>query len=293
MTMFIIQAALLFAIAFFLGCIIGSLLKRMFGAEKMSATAETAPSSSVAEKRPVEPSKPEPKKSPAEKEEPVEKTIEKPAAKKPAKAVSKSKPAKAKTASAPKVQDDLKRIKGIGPQNESRLKSIGVTTYAQIAAWSKGEQKEIGERLSFPGRIEREDWVKQAKVLAKGGDTEFAKRVDKGDVDSSKGEAKSVSTGKQPPVMNTAPDTGADDLTQIDGVGNALEKKLNAIGIYKFDQIANWTAEHQEWIGHELGFSGRPERENWVGEAKALASGKLAKATAKSKRGAITAKRKK
>ncbi len=40
--------------------------------------------------------------------------------------------------------------------------------------------------MSFPGRIEREDWIAQAKELATGGETEFSKRVDAGQVASSK-----------------------------------------------------------------------------------------------------------
>ena len=39
--------------------------------------------------------------------------------------------------------------------------------------------------MSFPGRIEREDWINQAKTLAEGGETEFSKRVDAGEVESS------------------------------------------------------------------------------------------------------------
>ncbi len=65
------------------------------------------------------------------------------------------------------AHDDLKRIKGIGPQNEQRLHSVGITRFEQIAAWTKQEQQDIGERLAFPGRIERENWVEQARALAK------------------------------------------------------------------------------------------------------------------------------
>ncbi len=81
-------------------------------------------------------------------------------------------------------------------------------------------------RLAFPGRIEREDWVKQAKVLAKGGTTAFAKRVDKGEVESSTGKATVGDMGKKPSVMAKAPAGGGDNLTLIDGVGNALEKSF-------------------------------------------------------------------
>jgi NADH-quinone oxidoreductase subunit E len=81
--------------------------------------------------------------------------------------------------------DDLKRIRGIGPVNEGRLNALGVFHFDQIAAWAREEIRWVGTYLSFPGRIDREDWVGQAKVLAQGGDTEFSKRVDRGEVPTS------------------------------------------------------------------------------------------------------------
>ncbi len=62
--------------------------------------------------------------------------------------------------------DDLKRIKGIGPQNERKLNDLGITSFAQIAQWSAADAETWGDRLAFPGRIEREDWIGQAKSLA-------------------------------------------------------------------------------------------------------------------------------
>ena len=85
------------------------------------------------------------------------------------------------------VADDLKRIKGIGKVNEGRLNELGVFHFDQIAAWTRDEVRWVGTFLSFPGRIDREDWLTQAASLAKGEDTEFSKRVDKGDVATSVG----------------------------------------------------------------------------------------------------------
>jgi len=103
-------------------------------------------------------------------------------AEKPASA--KPKAAKAKP-SAAAVADNLKQIKGVGPQIEAKLNAAGINSFAQIAAWTKKQQAEFAEQLSFAGRIEREEWVSQAKILAKGGSTDFAKRVAKGEVASS------------------------------------------------------------------------------------------------------------
>ena len=75
----------------------------------------------------------------------------------------------------PAVVDDLKLISGVGPKIENVLHSLGIYTYAQIASWKKAEREWVDGYLRFHGRIEREDWVKQAKVLAKGGVNEYVK----------------------------------------------------------------------------------------------------------------------
>lgn len=84
--------------------------------------------------------------------------------------------------------DDLKLIKGIGRQNEERLHGLGVWHFDQIAAWSQENIDWVGSYLAFPGRIEREQWVMQAAQLARGGETEFAKRVKRGEVPTSNDE---------------------------------------------------------------------------------------------------------
>jgi predicted flap endonuclease-1-like 5' DNA nuclease/chromosome segregation ATPase len=67
----------------------------------------------------------------------------------------------------PGRRDDLTLISGIGPSIERTLRYLGIDTFAQIAAWTPGDIAEIGEALVvFPGRIERERWVEQARGLA-------------------------------------------------------------------------------------------------------------------------------
>jgi predicted flap endonuclease-1-like 5' DNA nuclease len=78
--------------------------------------------------------------------------------------------------------DDLRLIKGIGPQNERRLRALGVWHLAQIAAWTHDNALWVGSYLAFPGRIEREQWIAQARTLAQGGETAFAARVARGEV---------------------------------------------------------------------------------------------------------------
>lgn len=102
----------------------------------------------------------------------------KPAAPKPA-----AKPA-AKKSSGPKLYterpsevDDLKLISGVGPKMEKMVNKIGVYQFSQIASWKKADVDHVDSLLDgFHGRIARDEWVKQAKVLAKGGETEFSKR---------------------------------------------------------------------------------------------------------------------
>jgi NADH-quinone oxidoreductase subunit E len=67
--------------------------------------------------------------------------------------------------------DDLQRIKGIGKVNEAKLHDLGIYHFDQIAHWTRAEIRWVGTYLSFPGRIDREDWMGQAKILAAGGDT--------------------------------------------------------------------------------------------------------------------------
>ena len=59
--------------------------------------------------------------------------------------------------------DDLKELSGVGPALEKKLHAAGVTSFAQIAAWTQDDIDAMNEKLSFKGRIEREGWVEQAK----------------------------------------------------------------------------------------------------------------------------------
>jgi NADH-quinone oxidoreductase subunit E len=67
--------------------------------------------------------------------------------------------------------DNLQRIKGVGEVNEQRLHELGIFHFDQIAHWTRAEIRWVGTYLAFPGRIDREDWVGQARTLAAGGDT--------------------------------------------------------------------------------------------------------------------------
>lgn len=118
--------------------------------------------------------------------------------------------------------DDLKRIRGIGKQNEGRLHGLGVWHFDQIAAWTSDEVTWVGGYLAFPGRIEREDWVAQAKVLAAGGATEFSKRADAGKVATSRDD---TNDDGQTNVAKLGADFGAKSKSSKTGAATAKSAK--------------------------------------------------------------------
>lgn len=86
------------------------------------------------------------------------------------------------------VSDNLQRIRGVGQKNEELLNSLGIYHFGQIAAWTPAEARWVAAHLAFPERIERDDWVGQAIILATGGDTGYVKPADR------------RKSGEEPPV---------------------------------------------------------------------------------------------
>ncbi len=122
----------------------------------------------------------------------------------PAKPVAKKAAAKAPAAKAEGISnrlaapragkaDNLTRIKGIGTVNEKKLNEHGIFHFDQIGAWKKADVEAAEAYLAFDGRIAREEWVKQAKLLSQGKGTEFSRRVDAGKVATSHASEKTAS----------------------------------------------------------------------------------------------------
>lgn len=65
--------------------------------------------------------------------------------------------------------DDLTRIKGIGPKLSKRLNEVGIFHFKQIAGWSDEEANWVDDHLSYKGRVAREAWVSQARILSANG----------------------------------------------------------------------------------------------------------------------------
>lgn len=213
----------------------------------------------------------------------------KPAAKKPA----------AKAAAAATGPDDLKLIKGVGKLNETRLNEEGITTFAQVAAWKKADIAAFDEKLNFKGRIEREEWVPQAKALAKdaakkkpaAASTAGAKKAaaPKAAAKTTKAPAAKTAAAKapvkkavakKPAAKKAAPKKAApkapakpDDLKLIKGVGKLIETKLAKEGITQYSQIAAWKKADIADFDEKLSFKGRIERDDWIAQAKILAKG--------------------
>ncbi len=180
----IIEAALLLLITFLIGCVIGWILRaKIFKVrppgvapadEKVVATNERT---IVADKKVAEPAtQPKtasvtPLKSVPEAPKtltPAKTTNKAPKAEKPApEAEEKSPTQKPATLSAPRdgKKDDLKKIKGVGPKLETTLNELGIYHFDQIAQWSQKEIDWVDDYLSFKGRIERDEWIAQAKKL--------------------------------------------------------------------------------------------------------------------------------
>jgi len=91
----------------------------------------------------------------------------KPKAKTVAKAAAKPKDARPAKMKKPAKPDDLKLISGIGPKLEGVLHGLGIYKFEQISKWKKAERDWVDGYLNFKGRIDRDEWVAQAKKLAK------------------------------------------------------------------------------------------------------------------------------
>ena len=213
--------------------------------------------------------------------------------------------------------DDLQRLRGIDAPMARRLAAAGVSRYAQIASWSAAEVARFDRDLAANGRIARENWIEQAQILMRGGDTAFSRAFDRGlPADATPPSAVAPKPGEavaelandassappaRPFLLGTLrsvrsqayqnPEPGPEaahrvgshnrvvrsappqDLKRIRGIGVLIERRLNAMQIATYEQIANWTAEDIERVSRTLDFKGRIERENWVEQARILASG--------------------
>jgi NADH-quinone oxidoreductase subunit E len=183
MSHYIIELIIAMLLAFFIGCIIGCLLRKFFTVESASETTrsvpapeERAPAAPLAATVPPPPPPPPVREEPAAAPAPLMGRPERP------KGIAQARGGKA---------DNLQRISGVGPKNERVLHNLGFFHFDQIAAWTEEQIAWVDDHLKFNGRIKREEWVKQAQLLAEGRDDEFTRLYGTGGLKERSGEKKS------------------------------------------------------------------------------------------------------
>jgi predicted flap endonuclease-1-like 5' DNA nuclease len=188
MNHYLIELALWMLLAYFIGCLLGYFYRRLFGkparveapAPVYQVPAPVAPAIRPAP-LPVAAAEPAPFVAPVVAAKPA------PVVTAPAPVGKMERPkgiAKARGGKA----DNLQRISGIGPKNESILHTLGFFHFDQIAEWTKEQVAWVDDHLRFNGRIGREEWIKQARLLADGKEAEFTKQYGTGGLRNAKGE---------------------------------------------------------------------------------------------------------
>jgi len=179
-------------------------------------------------------------------------------------------------------KDDLTVIKGVGKFSEKKMNALGIDTYRQIANFDDGDVLKVEDAIEFfPGRITRDEWVKQAKILL--GEKQAAPPaaptpppapISTGNAKQDEAlnrireKAKGIDFGR----LGTGDESNKDDLKRIKGIGPFIEKKLNALGFYKFEQIGRFNDEDIDKVNDAIEFfPGRVRRDDWRGQAKDLA----------------------
>lgn len=159
-------------------------------------------------------------------------------------------------------KDDLQMISGIGPFIEERLHALDIYTFKQISNFTAHDIETIDEAIEyFSGRIERDEWVAQAKELVYDEEQrlELLDRI----------RARKTQIYYDRIGLSTL--EKADDLTAIIGIGGWIQEKLNALDIYTYKQISNFNDEDILMVTESIEyFQGRIERDEWIEQAKEL-----------------------
>ena len=95
-------------------------------------------------------------------------------------------------------------------------------------------------------------------------------RLEEEDALADTGEPEGSAEPVRPLALERPVEGAPDDLTLIGGIGPRIQDVLNSLGIYHYDQIAEWTPENIAWIDDYLSFHGRVKREGWVEQAAIL-----------------------
>ena len=151
-------------------------------------------------------------------------------------------------------------ISGIGPFIEERLHALDIYTIRQISKFTARDIETINDAIEyFSGRIERDEWVAQAREIIHNKDkkAELLERIRerKGKIYYNR--------------IGIARKEEADDLTMISGIGGWIKEKLNVLDIYTFRQISNFNEEDIDTVTDAIEyFPGRIERDEWIQQAQ-------------------------
>lgn len=186
-----------------------------------------------------------------------------------------------------RAPDDLTAIKGVGNVLQKQLNEKGIYYFSQIADFSDSDQEWANQELGFPGRVERDNWIPQARELMSaapstssaaaaavveqeyepgamsGDETEAMRLIESGNFVAD-------DSNRPSSLLQSASKGAQDDLQRIKGVGPKLEDLLNNLGIYYFRQVAEFSATDIAWVDSKLQFKGRIVRDRWVDQAKRL-----------------------
>lgn len=159
-------------------------------------------------------------------------------------------------------KDDLKMISGIGPFIEERLHALDIFTFRQISNFTSNDVDTINDAIEyFSGRIERDEWVVQAREIVhnKENRDEIFKRISE--------RRNKIYYSR----IGIARKEEADDLTVISGIGGWIMEKLNALDIYTYRQISNFDKEDIIAVTEAIEyFPGRIERDEWILQSREL-----------------------
>lgn len=173
------------------------------------------------------------------------------------------------------VGDDLTAIDGITPEIARLLKEQGLKRYAQIARLDDAAANRLNGLLGIEQRVQKQHWAAQAAALSGSTpNTTAAPTVQSAPtaaVAAAAMPATAVGSEEQPGAQNTS--TPDDNLMRIRGVGDVIERKLRSLGFSTYASIADWREHDVRKVSEALDFRGRIERENWIEQARILASG--------------------
>jgi len=148
---------------------------------------------------------------------------------------------------------------------------VDQTRGPKVLTFKKRRRKHGSKRIK--GHRQHLTLVRITDILADGAERKPAAKAKAPAAKKAAAEAAPEAAAARPGNLLEAPKGEADDLSKISGVGPKLVEKLNANGVFHFWQIVEWTADDVAAMDDLLSFKGRIERDDWIGQAKALVGG--------------------